>query len=44
MPEVPCPIFRFPPPPSVNVGVYTPSVRVVVAVKLPEVPVIVNGY
>lgn len=44
MPELPCPMLKVPGLESVNVGVYTPSVRVVVAVKLPDVPVIVKGY
>lgn len=41
---VPCPILTLPPPESVNVGAYTPSVSVVVALRVPAIPVIVNGY
>ena len=44
MPEFPWPILKLPPAESVNVGAYTPMVSVVVAVSVPEVPVMVSVY
>ena len=43
MPEVPWPIFRLNAE-SVKVGAKTPKGRVVVAVRLPDVPVMVKEY
>ena len=44
MAVVPCPIFTLPVLESVKVGAFTPKVRVIVGCRLPDVPVMVNGY